>query len=75
MNEYKMPIKKMWQQSNQSIVDGRAVQLPHQTGDVTPTETPAAVGLLYIVGANTASPSMYISSGTSSPTDWRLIYD
>jgi hypothetical protein len=75
MNEYKNPIKKMWQQANQSIVDGKNVQLPHETGTATPGYTPAAVGLLYIVNPNTAAPAIYISTGTSSPSDWRLIWD
>lgn len=75
MNEYKNPIKKMWQQANQSIVDGKAVQLPHQTGTAAPAFTPAAVGMLYIVNPNTSSAAIYISTGTTNQNDWRLIWD
>lgn len=72
MNEYKNPIKKMWQQSNQSIVDGNNVQLPFTQGTAAPTTTPAKIGLLYI---DTAGPAIYMSTGTSDANDWRLIWD
>jgi hypothetical protein len=74
MNEFKLPIKKMWQQGSQSIVDGNAVQLPHETGAVVPIPyAPAAVGLLYIAEPNTPGASAWISTGTQSVSDWKQI--
>jgi len=74
MNEFKMPIKKMWQQSNQSIVDGRAVQVPHEQGTVVPIPyAPAAVGLLYIAEPNTVGATIWMSTGTASTADWKQI--
>jgi len=70
MNEYKNPIKKMWQQANQPIQDGNNVQLPHTLGTAAPTTTPAKIGLLFI---NTAGPEVYISTGTTSDADWTLL--
>lgn len=70
MNEYKNPIKKMWQQANQPIEGGDNVQLAHTVGTVVPNTTPAKVGLMYI---NTATSKVYVSTGTSLPTDWKLL--
>jgi len=67
MNEYKNPIKKMWQQANQPIVDGNNVQLPHTLGTAAPTTTPAKVGLLFI---DTTNAAVYISTGTTDSSDW-----
>jgi hypothetical protein len=67
MNEYKNPIKKMWQQANQSIADGNNVQLAHTVGTATPTTTPAKVGLLFI---DTTNATVYISTGTTDSGDW-----
>jgi len=72
MNEYKNPIKKMWQQANQPIVDGNNVQLPHTLGTAAPTTTPAKVGLLFIVTG--ATPEIYISTGTTDSGDWTQIF-
>lgn len=70
MNEYKNPIKKMWQQANQSIADGNNVQLAHTVGTAAPTTTPAKVGLLFI---DTTAAKVYVSTGTSASTDWKAL--
>jgi len=74
MNEYKNPIKNMWQQANQSIQDGNNVQLPYilaTTGGV-PSIIPSKIGLLYI--DNITSPAkMYISTDTTGIGDWIAI--
>jgi len=70
MNEYKNPIKKMWQQTNQSIADGNNVQLAHTVGTAAPTTTPAKVGLLFI---DTTAAKVYVSTGTSASTDWKAL--
>lgn len=72
MNEYKNPIKKMWQQANQSIQDGNNVQLAHTLATVAgaPTSIPAKVGLLYIDNIS-ATPKIYISTGTAAAGDWK----
>lgn len=67
MNEYKNPIKKMWQQANQPIQDGNDVQLPHTVGTAIPTTTPAKVGLLFI---DTNNAKVYVSTGTTASADW-----
>ena len=67
MNEYRNPIKRMWQQANQPIQDGNNVQLAHTLGTAAPTTTPAKVGLLFI---DTTTPAVYISTGTASDADW-----
>lgn len=70
MNEYKNPIKKMWQQANQSITGGNNVQLAHTVGTAAPTTTPAKVGLLFI---DTTAAKVYVSTGTSASTDWKAL--
>lgn len=70
MNEYKNPIKNMWQQANQPIEGGNNVQLAHTTGTVPPTTIPAKVGLMYI---DTDAAKVYISTGTTERTDWKAL--
>lgn len=73
MNEYKNPIKNMWQQANQPIEGGNNVQLPYQSGVVDPTAAgivPAKVGLMYI---DTAAGKVYVSTGTSVAADWKAL--
>ena len=70
MNEYKMPVKNMWQQANQPIADGNNVQLAHTVGTAAPTTTPAAVGLMFI---NTATGKVYVSTGTATSADWKIL--
>jgi len=70
MNEYKNPIKKMWQQANKPIVDGNNIQLAHTVGTAAPTTTPAKVGLLFI---DTTNAKVYVSTGTSASTDWKAL--
>ena len=74
MNEYKNPIKKMWQQANQSIQDGNNVQLPYILATVggTPTIIPSKIGLLYIDNIS-ATPKIYISTDTTGTGDWIAI--
>lgn len=74
MNEYKNPIKKMWQQSNQSIQGGSNVQLPYILATVAgaPTIIPSKIGLLYI--DNITSPAkIYISTDITATGDWIAI--
>lgn len=74
MNEYKNPIKRMWQQANQPIKDGNNVQLPYILATVAgaPTSIPAKIGLLYI--DNITSPAkMYISTDITAAGDWIAI--
>lgn len=70
MNEYKNPIKKMWQLANQSIVGGNNVQLPYTQGTAAPTTTPGAVGLVFI---DTTNAKVYVSTGTTASTDWKAL--
>ena len=70
MNEYKNPIKRMWQQANQPIQDGNNVQLAHTLGTAAPTTTPAKVGLLFI---DTTNAAVYISTGTTGSGDWTAL--
>lgn len=42
------------------------------TGTTSPSTAPLNAGDIYV---NTAGPAIYIASGTSSSTDWRLIWD
>lgn len=70
MNEYKNPIKNMWQQANQPIIDGANVQIPHTLGTAAPTTTPGKVGLVFI---DTTTPAVYVSTGTTSSSDWTQI--
>jgi hypothetical protein len=74
MNEYKNPIKKMWQQANQSIQGGNNVQLAHTLATVAgvPTSIPAKIGLLYIDNIS-ATPKIYISTGTTAAADWKAL--
>lgn len=67
MNEFKLPIKKAWQTGSQPV----EVVAP-TVSDVAPTGAPLVVGAIWV---NTAGPAIYISSGTESVTDWRLIWD
>jgi hypothetical protein len=70
MNEYKNPIKRMWQQANQPIQDGNNVQLAYTAGTAAPTTTPAKIGLLFI---DTTGAKVYVSTGTASSADWKAL--
>ena len=67
MNEFKLPIKKVWQLGSQ---DSELVR-PIVTSGI-PTTAPTAIGVTWIC---TDAPAIYISTGTESVTDWRLIWD
>lgn len=73
MNEYKNPIKKMWQLANQSIENGNNVQLAYTSGDVSPITAgivPAKVGLMFI---DTVAGKVYVSTGTTAAADWKAL--
>jgi hypothetical protein len=67
MNEYKLPIKKIWQLGSK---DAELVRPIVTNG--SPTTAPTAIGVTWIC---TEGPIIYISTGTTSVTDWRLIWD
>lgn len=67
MNEFKTPIKKAWQLASRPA----EVVAPIVT-DAAPTGAPQVVGAIWV---DTSGPAIWISSGVSSVTDWRLIWD
>jgi len=67
MNEFKLPIKKIWQLGSK---DAELVRPIVTNG--SPTTAPTAIGVTWIC---TEGPIIYISTGTTSVTDWRLIWD
>ena len=67
MNEFKLPIKKIWQ------LGSKYAELVRPIVTVgAPTSAPTAIGVTWIC---TEGPLIYISTGTQSVTDWRLIWD
>jgi hypothetical protein len=67
MNEFKLPIRKIWQLGSK---DAELVRPIVTNG--SPTGAPTAIGVTWIC---TEGPIIYISTGTTSVTDWRLIWD
>ena len=67
MKEFKNPIKKAWQTASQPV----EVVAPI-VSTVNPTSAPTVVGAIWV---NTSGPAIYMSTGVSSSTDWRLIWD
>ena len=65
MNEFKLPIKKVWQLGSQ---DAELVKPIVTIG--APTEAPSAVGVIWIC---TEGPLVYISTGVSTVADWSQI--
>jgi hypothetical protein len=65
MNEFKLPLKKIWQLGSKNAELVRPVVT---TG--SPTGAPTAVGITWIC---TEGPLIYISTGTSSVADWSQI--
>jgi hypothetical protein len=67
MNEYKLPTKKIWQLGSQDV---ELIKPIVSVG--SPTSAPTVIGAMWIC---TEGPIIYISTGTQSVTDWRLIWD
>jgi hypothetical protein len=67
MNEYKLPTKKIWQLGSKDVELIKPV-----VSEATPTSAPTAIGITWI---STTGPAIYISTGTASVADWRLIWD
>lgn len=67
MGIYNRRKKKVWQNLGQDIA-----KFGPLSGTTAPDFAPAAPGVVYV---NTEGPAIYISSGTSSASDWRLIWD
>ena len=67
MGIYNKPKKKVWQNLGEDIT-----KFGPLSGTTAPDFAPAAPGVIYV---NTEGPAIYISSGTSSALDWRLIWD
>ena len=65
MNEFKLPIKKVWQLGSQ---DSELVRPIISVG--SPTAAPENIGVIWIC---TDGPLVYISTGTSSVADWSEI--
>jgi len=65
MNEFKLPIKKVWQLGSK---DSELVRPIVTTG--SPTSAPIAAGVIWIC---TEGPLVYISTGIASVADWKLI--
>lgn len=66
MNEFKLPKKKQWQTGSESVAKHGPLH-----GTTAPTFAPEAVGVTYV---NTQALVIYISIGTSSPSDWIQIW-
>jgi len=78
--EFKLPIKNVWQQANQPLVDGDAVVLPYMksvAAAVAPTFVPSKIGLLCrhedITNPLLPVYNFFLSINTSSASDWRII--
>jgi hypothetical protein len=67
MGIYNKPKKKVWQNLGEDIT-----KFGPLSGTTAPDFTPAAAGVVYV---DTDGPAIYISKGTSSPSDWILIWD
>jgi hypothetical protein len=67
MNEFKLSKEKQWQTLSEDVAKHGPLH-----GSGAPTFTPAAVGVVYV---DVDGPAIYISSGISSSSDWRLIWD
>jgi hypothetical protein len=67
MNEFRTKISKVWQLGSQN-----ANTIAPIISVGAPTEAPPAAGIIYIC---TDGPLIYISTGISSVTDWKLIWD
>lgn len=67
MNEFKLPLKKIWQLGSKSAELVRPI-----VTSGSPTAPPTAIGVTWIC---TDGPIIYISTGTTDISDWRLIYD
>jgi hypothetical protein len=66
MKEYKLPKERQWQTQGDPILKHGPL-----SGTTAPDFIPAAVGVVYV---NTAALVIYISTGTSSISDWRQVW-
>jgi len=67
MKEFRTKLSKVWQLGSKNA---ETVAPIVTTG--APTSAPTAIGVMWIC---TDGPLIYISTGTQSVTDWRLIWD
>lgn len=70
MKEFKTPIQKAWQTASQPV----EVVAPI-ISDVNPTGAPTVAGAIWINTGISGGPAIFISTGISSVSDWRLIWD
>ena len=70
MNEYKLPTKKVWQLGSKDV----ELVKPIVTSS-NPTSAPTAAGLTWINTSSAGGPAIWMSTGTASVSDWRLIWD
>lgn len=66
MGIYNKPKKKVWQNLGEDIT-----KFGPLSGTTAPDFAPTAPGVVYV---NTEVPTIYISSGTSSASDWKPIW-
>ena len=67
MNEFKTPIKKAWQTASKPVETVAPIVFP-----AAPTGAPTVIGAIWV---DTDTPAIYISTGISAVSDWRLIWD
>lgn len=67
MKEFRTKLSKVWQLGSKNA---ETVTPIVTTG--SPTSAPSAIGVTWIC---TEGPLIYISTGTESVADWRLIWD
>lgn len=70
MNEFKLPIKKAWQTGSQPVET-----VAPTVSDVNPTCAPAVAGAIWVNTSLVGGPAIWMSTGTESVSDWRLIWD
>ena len=66
-----VPISKVIGVGNYTFPNQTSTIVGAETGTAAPTETPVAVGQLFIDTTNT---KIYISVGSASSADWKQVY-
>lgn len=70
MKEFRTKLSKVWQLgSKESYTVAPIISTEN------PTSAPPAPGVIWVNTQSPAGPAIYISSGTTSVSDWRLIWD
>lgn len=67
MKEFRTKLSKVWQLGSKESYTVAPI-----ISTVNPTTVPPAAGVIWV---NTEGPAIFISSGTTSASDWRLIWD